>query len=1172
MKGRGKTSNVERRTSNVEVQHSAFESPLRRSAFDVRRSAFSAAGMLCLIAALTLLFAASASAAPTLTRQSSPVFYTDFGKNLSCMYVAYQVTNDGVSRPNMWATIGSFTGGSVSLAPSENGIVSLGSFAPGQSKLACFYLQASSLSAGAQGHTITVLDNVPGIGATLATGNFAFTSVADTIAASANKVTTTVATPNPPSVGGIVTITVTGHTGTIGAAKVLAFSPATYSNWRADALQLVTTSITFSGGNTGTYNDTLLVPPAGLGSSDTDYTSVFNFRIVNTTGTSVPVSPIGYISSGTQIKHTDTGNFLSLLPILPAINTTLLAKTVTPTALATGGIATYKVRLSNSGIYDVQLDRIVDVLPSSPANATYIAGSSTFNGVAIPDPNITVQTLTYGGTFVVPAGTFRDLVYRVTIPNIGGSYVNRATAYIEDTRIDTTQSTSDDAPGQATVTVPSADVVTTKTGPATSSVGATFDYTVTYKNNGPDTARNLVVKDTLPAQVTFLSATGGGTQAGGIVTWNVGDVVNGATASFTVTVSANATGSAVNVAASTSDSFDPALANNDGSAAGAKVTTTIGISSDVAVTKTGPTAVAVGVPFDYTITATNNGPSTATGVVVKDTLPAALTFGSASGGGTFAAGVVTWPTIASLASGSSASFTVTVTAAAAATFTNIASSTSTTADPTPANNNGSAAASRVTTTATNGMPLSGFVYSDANGNLQQDSGEAGTGLTLFVKLVDLATPGGPALQATTVDPVTGAYLFSAVPAGNYSLVLDDNATLADVTPALPAGWTGTESGTGVRSPVAMTNIPLSGQNFGLINALGIRGTVFSDIGTTGGTANDGVLNGGETGIAGATLKLTNAAGTTTFSTTTSDASGNYSLFIPGTIPAGTALKIVETNVVNFLSTGGTAGNTGGSYGRATDTVSFNLTLNTTYANVNFADVPANTLTTDGQQSGLPGTVLYYPHTFTAGSAGTVTFSTASVPNPALAGWSALVFRDVNGNGQFDSGEPQITAPIAVVAGDTIALLVKEFIPVNASFGAKDQETLSASFNYVGAAPVLTSTITRQDVTTVGNPTTAGLTLVKSVDKATALPGQTLTYTIAYSNNSSAALSNIVIFDTTPAFSTFVSTANGPLPPGLTGPTVIAPAAGATGAIRWTFTGTLAPAGAGTVSFTITIDQ
>jgi hypothetical protein len=45
-----------------------------------------------------------------------------------------------------------------------------------------------------------------------------------------------------------------------------------------------------------------------------------------------------------------------------------------------------------------------------------------------------------------------------------------------------------------------------------------------------------------------------------------------------------------------------------------------------------------------------------------------------------------------------------------------------------------------------------------------------------------------------------------------------------------------------------------------------------------------------------------------------------------------------------------------------------------------------------------------------------------------------------------------------------------------------------------------------------------------------------------------------------------------LPNDLTGVTIIKPAIGATGAIRWTFTGTLAPASNGTVTFQVKVDQ
>ena len=173
---------------------------------------------------------------------------------------------------------------------------------------------------------------------------------------------------------------------------------------------------------------------------------------------------------------------------------------------------------------------------------------------------------------------------------------------------------------------------------------------------------------------------------------------------------------------------------------------------------------------------------------------------------------------------------------------------------------------------------------------------------------------------------------------------------------------------------------------------------------------------------------------------------------------------------------------------------------------------------------------------------------------------------------MDAGDTVISAPIALNTGETIQILVQEVIPVNAPLNARDTITLTASHAYTNANPVLTTNAAHTDITTVGNPATAGLALAKSVDKATALPGETLTYTVAYTNNSSEALSNVIVFDSTPAFTTFLSAGNGPLPNDLTGVTIIKPAVGATGAIRWTFTGTLAPASNGTVTFQVKVDQ
>jgi uncharacterized repeat protein (TIGR01451 family) len=84
-------------------------------------------------------------------------------------------------------------------------------------------------------------------------------------------------------------------------------------------------------------------------------------------------------------------------------------------------------------------------------------------------------------------------------------------------------------------------------------------------------------------------------------------------------------------------------------------------------------------------------------------------------------------------------------------------------------------------TVTTGVSVRGFAYDDANHNLLRDASEAGTGATLYAKLIASALPAS-AQAVVAIAPATGAYQFDFVSAGTYTIVLDDNANAADVTP------------------------------------------------------------------------------------------------------------------------------------------------------------------------------------------------------------------------------------------------------------------------------------------------------------------------------------------------------------------------------------------------------
>ena len=161
----------------------------------------------------------------------------------------------------------------------------------------------------------------------------------------------------------------------------------------------------------------------------------------------------------------------------------------------------------------------------------------------------------------------------------------------------------------------------------------------------------------------------------------------------------------------------------------------------------------------------------------------------------------------------------------------------------------------------------------------------------------------------------------------------------------------------------------------------------------------------------------------------------------------------------------------------------------------------------------------------------------------------------------------ISGSYTVQAGDNICLLNKQFIPSNATQGALNVVTLSSSFVYDSLAPTVTEVLTRTDTTTVGLSST--LVLQKSVDKATAAPGETITYTITYSNNGTQPIGNIVVHDSVPAFThSPVATCVMPLPANIT---VCTPAI-TTPSIQWNMTGTLAPSQQGQVRFSTTLDN
>jgi choice-of-anchor A domain-containing protein/uncharacterized repeat protein (TIGR01451 family) len=172
----------------------------------------------------------------------------------------------------------------------------------------------------------------------------------------------------------------------------------------------------------------------------------------------------------------------------------------------------------------------------SQANDNNIKGD--YAGLVWNFPQASTVTVSYGSAF---PGTILAPSAAVTIASAGHT-IGQVVAQSFVSGYETHQNLF---PGEACVPSPpsapgTSDVTITKSASsATPAGGATVTYTLTATNIGNATATGVVMRDGLPADVTFVSAQSPCTQSGAVVTCNVGSLAPGASVTRTITVTAN---------------------------------------------------------------------------------------------------------------------------------------------------------------------------------------------------------------------------------------------------------------------------------------------------------------------------------------------------------------------------------------------------------------------------------------------------------------------------------------------------------------------------------------------------------------------------------------------------------------------------------------------------------
>ena len=111
--------------------------------------------------------------------------------------------------------------------------------------------------------------------------------------------------------------------------------------------------------------------------------------------------------------------------------------------------------------------------------------------------------------------------------------------------------------------VRNADLSVVKTGPPFVANGGPITYSIAVTNNGPATAHNVVVADSVPASITGATATPSQGSCSGSFSCNLGDIASGSSATITIHGTISTSGSSVsNTACASSDNPDPDSTNN----------------------------------------------------------------------------------------------------------------------------------------------------------------------------------------------------------------------------------------------------------------------------------------------------------------------------------------------------------------------------------------------------------------------------------------------------------------------------------------------------------------------------------------------------------------------------------------------------------------------------------
>ena len=234
-----------------------------------------------------------------------------------------------------------------------------------------------------------------------------------------------------------------------------------------------------------------------------------------------------------------------------------LVNTDSPDPVAEGQMLTYQILVRNNGSSKVPEVKMNDVL--STTLLTFISAVSVPQGTCVwSSPNLDCSLGTVGGGSVITV-TVTTAVKPVgdSLPKIASN-----TATVSSGKTD--PNPANNFASISTQILPAADLQITLSCPVTSvQTGNSLTFLLKITNAGPSIADRVVVTDTLPAELTYLSSSRTPASTASKVVWNLGTLSVDQSASFTLEVKVKSpTKTLVNYAAVGSSIMDGNLSNS----------------------------------------------------------------------------------------------------------------------------------------------------------------------------------------------------------------------------------------------------------------------------------------------------------------------------------------------------------------------------------------------------------------------------------------------------------------------------------------------------------------------------------------------------------------------------------------------------------------------------------